>query len=53
MVTDTVLQMPTVSYDAAVERISKRDVKVTASQNVSRCINKPSLHATYSKYYGI
>lgn len=26
---------------------------MTASQNVSRCINKSSLHATYSKYNGI
>jgi len=45
-VIDTVLHMPMASSDAAVEHVSKRDVKVTASQHVSCCINKSSPHAT-------
>jgi len=46
MVTDTVLHMAMASSDGAVERVSKRDVKMTASQHVSCCINKSSPHAT-------
>lgn len=53
MLTDTGLHMHMASSDAAVERVSKSDVKVRASQHVSCYINKSSPHATYSKYYGI
>ena len=45
VVTDTGIHMPMANSDAAVECVSKRDVKVTASQHVSRCINKSSPHA--------